>query len=189
MRDVVETPFNIAFQYPVGGILFGEYPDTTCTGQVVEAPGDGVGTGTARAEAIGISACQRFGYRAKSEQVESPVKAGQALHGAVAHYRDAQGAFLAVRFRDVYPACRFCPVAFAWQLLNGHKLSQGRVPCLSPDTLCTGQAINASGTVAAVLCNSPGCQEFSGIGTAQGALQHFYLIPASGLGCLHDTGL
>ena len=53
VRDVVETSFNIAFQYPLGSIFLGED---------VEASGDSVGTGTVGTESIGIGIRQRFGY-------------------------------------------------------------------------------------------------------------------------------
>lgn len=164
VADSVEAGFNVSFQYPRWA---------GASGQCVIALCHGIGAASFLAESIRIGV--RVGFRdgIKGQQV-------QRLHGSVLHRGDTERAFLPVRFGDVHSSERAWVISASFQIVYGVPLLRGVIPDYS---------VNPGRVLALVFRHSSDSKDFATKRAGQQVLQGLYLVPLTGLHCLHDPCL
>ena len=109
---MIETAFNVSFEYPLGRSLFSQY---------LKALFYRIGWRPSRSKAIRMRVCQRFRHWVKSKQVKS-------LHTPAFHDGNTQRTLFAVFLRDVNSPQWLGMVVPLPQRVDGIDLLVGSIP-------------------------------------------------------------
>lgn len=164
MADSIETGFDVTLHHP----LCRAFP-----GQCFETLLDSVGTGAFFSEPVRVQVRLALCDGVKSRQVES-------LHRSIFHRRNTEGAFLAVRFRDVQSPQGEGLVTSLLERVYRLHLQLWRVP---------QNFVHASGFLAVIFRHSSHGKSLAAKRVGKQILQGLHLAPFAFLPSLHDTRL